>query len=511
VHCLTWPRHHKTILRAAFDQLDFAGILADILFKSDKSLKISVTKEFPSFLFFKYKKGSVEYPPKKSGKNTVPYKEIYVNNIKYVECVKSLLYNFIIGFMCLIIIACEGSRYMRIIDGGVTAPEGFFATGVACGIKKDGKKDLAIVCSEDIAAAAGVFTTNLIKGHSLQVTMEHISNGYAIAIIINSGNANACVGEQGYRDAKEIAEIAANLLECYPEDILVGSTGVIGVPLNMDAVRIGIEKAVEGMDPNGGHDAEEAIKTTDLISKEIAVETEIQGEKVIIGGMAKGSGMIHPNMATMVGIITSDINISRSLLDKALKDVARRTFNRVSVDGETSVCDMVVIMANGLADNPGIVHEDDEYEKFKNALELVCASLARLIAKDGEGATKLIEVIAEGARSEQDAYKAVCAVSKSPLVKTAIFGEDANWGRIITAVGYSGAQFNPNSVDISLGNLMVCKDGIALKFDEGQAKKILEEKEVQIKINFNDGNFSDRMWTCDFSYDYVKINSSYRS
>jgi len=400
---------------------------------------------------------------------------------------------------------------MHIIDGGVTSPEGFFATGISCGLKKDGKKDLAIICSEDSAAVAGVFTTNKVKGHSLQVTMEHIKNGYASAIVINSGNANACVGEQGYRDAKEIAEITASLLECSPEEILVGSTGVIGVPLNMEAIRPAIEVLVSEMSPDGGHDAEEAIMTTDLMHKEIAVELEIQGVKVRIGGMAKGSGMIHPNMATMISVITTDVNISRKLLDKALKEVVKHTFNRVSVDGDTSVCDMVIIMANGLADNAGIVEEDENYNKFKDALNLVCTSLARMIAKDGEGATKLIEILVDGAQSEDDAYKAACAIAKSPLVKTAIFGEDANWGRIITAVGYSGAQFDTEKVDILLGNLLVCKNGTAQKFDEAEAKKILQEKEVKIHVKLNNGNFSDRMWTCDFSYDYVKINSSYRS
>lgn len=400
---------------------------------------------------------------------------------------------------------------MRIIDGGVTAPEGFFATGVACGIKKNGGKDLAIVCSEDSAAAAGVFTTNIIKGHSLQVTMEHIKSGYATAIVINSGIANACVGEQGYRDAKEIASITAGLLECNPEDILVGSTGVIGVPLNMDAIRSGLEEAVSCMDPNGGHDALEAIMTTDLLPKEIAVEIEIQGERVIIGGMAKGSGMIHPNMATMIGVITTDVNISRSLLEKALKQTVKHTFNRVLVDGDTSVCDMTVILANGLADNSGIVKEDEEYAKFLDALDTVCSYLARMIAEDGEGATKLIEIELEGAASEDDAYKAVCAVAKSPLVKTAMFGEDANWGRIINALGYSGARFDPLGVDISIGSLPVCKSSVALSFDENEAKSILSRKEIKIRINLNSGNFSDRMYTCDFSYDYVKINGSYRS
>lgn len=400
---------------------------------------------------------------------------------------------------------------MNLIHGGVTAPDGFFATGVACGIKKNGKKDLAIVCSEDTAAAAGVFTTNVVKGHSLQVTMEHIKNGYANAIIVNSGNANACVGEQGYRDALEIASVAAELLECEPENILLGSTGIIGMPLDMEALRAGIPTLIENMDPDGGHDAEEAIMTTDLIPKEVAVEFEIQGTQVRIGGMAKGSGMIHPNMATMIGIITTDANISKKLLDKALKDVVKHTFNRVSVDGDTSVCDMVLIMANGQADNEYIVEEDASFEKFKQALELVCTSLARMVAKDGEGATKLIEVMAEEAPTEEDAYKIVSAVAKSPLVKTAIFGEDANWGRIITAAGYSGAQFDPNKVDIYLGDLVVCQNGTALPFDETKAKAILSEKEVKITIRLKEGNFADRIWTCDFSYDYVKINGSYRS
>jgi len=400
---------------------------------------------------------------------------------------------------------------MNIIDGGVTAPKGFLAVGTACGLKKNGKKDLAVISSEDLAAAAGVFTTNVVKGHSLQVTMEHIKSGYARALIINSGNANACVGEQGYKDAKEMAALTAKLLDCEPEDILVGSTGVIGMSLSMPAVRSGIRDCIANLSSEGGHDAEEAIMTTDLVAKEIAVEFEIQDEKVRIGGMAKGSGMVHPNMATMIGVITTDVNISKGLLEKALKDIVSRTFNRVSVDGDTSVCDMVIMLANGTADNTGILKDDYEYTKFKDALELVCTALARMIAKDGEGATKLIEIIADGALSSEDAYKVVCSVAKSPLVKTAIFGEDANWGRIITAVGYSTAQFDPNLVDISIGSLMVCRNGTAVDFDEKEAKKILKDREIKITINLKRGKFSDRMWTCDFSCDYVKINGSYRS
>ena len=400
---------------------------------------------------------------------------------------------------------------MHVINGGVTAPEGFFATGVACGLKKDGKKDLAIICSEDSAAAAGVFTTNKVKGHSLLLTMEHIKSGYANAVVINSGNANACVGEQGYADALEMATITAGLLECGPKDILIGSTGVIGKPLNMDIIRPGLEALVAGMDPDGGHDAQLAIMTTDTIHKEVAVELDIQENRVVIGGMAKGSGMIHPNMATMIGIITTDANISRKLLDKALKEVVKSTFNRVTVDGDTSVCDMVLILANGLADNAGIVNEDEDYDLFKNGLEYVCSSLSKLIARDGEGATKLVEVVIEGAGSPDDAYKAACAIAKSPLVKTTLFGEDANWGRIFTAAGYSGADFDPAYTDIYIGDLLVCKSGCAVPFDEKAAKTLLQGKEVKLLVKLNKGVYADRVWTCDFSYDYVKINASYRS
>lgn len=400
---------------------------------------------------------------------------------------------------------------MHVINGGVTAPEGFFATGIACGLKKDGKKDLAIICSEDSAAAAGVFTTNKVKGHSLQLTMDHIKNGYANAIIINSGSANACIGKRGYDDALEIAAAASKLLECSPQEILVGSTGVIGQPLDMELVRPALEELVSGMAPDGGHDAQEAIMTTDTISKEVAVELDLQGTRVVIGGMAKGSGMIHPNMATMIGIVTTDVNISRRLLDKALRDVVKSTFNRVTVDGDTSVCDMVLILANGLADNAGIISEDEDYETFKSSLEYVCTSLAKLIARDGEGATKLVEVDIEGAGSPDDAYKAACAVAKSPLVKTAIFGEDANWGRIITAVGYSGAEFDPDYTDIYIGDVLVCRNGCAVEFDEAKAKKALHAEDVKLLVKLNKGVYSDRVWTCDFSYDYVKINASYRS
>lgn len=400
---------------------------------------------------------------------------------------------------------------MEIINGGVTAPQGFFATGVACGIKKDGKKDLAIVCSEDPAAVAGVFTTNIVKGNSLLVTMENIKNGYASAVVINSGNANACNGSDGYENALEIASYAASLLDCSPQEILIGSTGVIGLPIDVDKIKTGLDEAVAEMSSDGGSEASEAIMTTDTIKKEIAVEFEIGGQKVRIGAMAKGSGMIHPNMATMIGIITTDANISRKLLDNALKKSVDKSFNRISVDGETSVCDMVIALANGLADNEPIVSESKSYNIFCDALEYVCTYLAKLIAKDGEGATKLIEIKVKGAATREDAYKAVAAVAKSPLVKTAVFGNDPNWGRIITAAGYSGAAFDPCKVDIWLGDIHVCSKGNALEYDENQAKNAIASSEVSILIDFNIGEYEDRYWTCDFSYDYIKINASYRT
>lgn len=403
------------------------------------------------------------------------------------------------------------SDLMRIIDGSVTSPEGYFAAGLSCGIKKNGKKDIAIVCSEDISAVAGVFTTNRVKGHSLQVTMEHMKSGYATAIIINSGNANACVGEQGLRDAREIAQIASAFLECEAENILVGSTGVIGVPLDMDFIRPAIDELVSDMSPDGGDDAAEAIMTTDTFSKKCAVDFNIQDRRVVIGGMAKGSGMIHPDMATMISVITTDVNISKSMLNKALRDVCSQTFNRVCVDGETSVCDMCIILANGMADNSAIIKEDRDYELFKDALYVVADDLTKKIAQDGEGATKFVEISVEGALTADDAHRAANAIAKSPLVKTALFGEDANWGRILTAVGYSGIEFDPEKTDIYLENIQVCKGGCAVDFDQGRVSEILARNEISIGVKLHGGEGADRVYTCDLSYDYVKINGSYRT
>ena len=401
---------------------------------------------------------------------------------------------------------------MQYIDGGVTAPQGYFATGVACGIKKNGDKDLAIICSEDVAATAGVFTTNKVKGHSLKLTMQRVKdNGYATALIINSGNANACVGDKGDADARDIAAKAAELLDCRADEVLVASTGVIGIPLDMEKILAGVEEAVFGMAADGGHDAELAIMTTDTAPKEVAVEIEIQGERVVIGGMAKGSGMIHPNMATMIAVLTTDANISKKLLDKAMREVCATTFNRVSIDGETSVCDMAVIFANGLADNAGIVREDANYRFFCETLEKVCLFLTKKIAADGEGATKLIEVQVNGAKSPEDAHKICSCIATSPLIKTAMNGCDANWGRIITAIGYSGADMDPARIDISINKIRVCRSGAAAIFDEDKLREQLEKDEIFISAQLNYGEFSDRIWTCDYSDEYIRINGSYRS
>ncbi len=400
---------------------------------------------------------------------------------------------------------------MKFVQGGVTAPIGYFATGIACGLKKNNGLDLAIVCSEDMAVAAGVFTQNTVKGHSLQLTMNNIKNGYANALVINSGNANACVGKQGYEDAYEIACTVAEMMDLDPGDILVGSTGVIGKPLDMEKVRPGLEELINSMNPDGGHEAELAIMTTDTFPKEIAVEVDINGKSITIGGMAKGSGMIHPNMATMIGVITTDANISKSVLQKVLSTCTEKTFNRTSVDGDTSVCDMVISFANGLAENERIIENTEEYDNFFKAYLHVCTELSKMIAKDGEGATKLVEVQIEGAKTAEDAKNAAFSIAKSPLVKTAIFGNDANWGRIITALGYSSAEFDPLAVDIFIGGLQVCKAGTAVNFDEEKAMEILKNDELTILVNINSGTYSDRVWTCDFSYDYVKINASYRT
>jgi len=400
---------------------------------------------------------------------------------------------------------------MKYINGGITSPQGFKAAGVACGIRKKGKKDLALVYSEVPAQAAAVYTLNKFQAAPLQITKEHLQDGIAQAIVVNSGIANACMGEQGLKAAREMAEITAEALQIKTEDVVVASTGVIGIPLPMDLISNGIKEASGALSFDGGADAAEAIKTTDTTTKEVACQLEIAGKTVTIGAMAKGSGMIHPNMATMLGFITTDASIESKCLQKVLQRATDATFNMISVDGDTSTNDMVVILANGLADNPTITTESEYLKDFEAAIVEVCTILARMIAQDGEGATKLIEVEVVGAKSLEDARKGAKAICASNLVKAAIFGEDANWGRIITALGYSGAEVDPHQVDVYIGDLLVAQKGTGLAFDEDRAKQILKEKEVKLKVDLNLGEARAKAWGCDLTYDYVKINADYRS
>ena len=399
---------------------------------------------------------------------------------------------------------------LELVTGGVTAPSGFTACGVHAAIKND-KKDLAIIYSELPCGAAGVYTTNKVQAAPVQLTKQRLADGHAQAVIINSGNANACNGPQGLRDALKTSSVLAESLNIQENQVLVASTGVIGQNLPMDKILNGIAIGVPVLSHEGGPDAAEAIMTTDTVSKQIAVKFELGGVPVVIGGMAKGSGMIHPNMATMLAFITTDAAVEVWLLNKALKSVVEKTFNMITVDGDTSTNDMVLIMANGAAGNETLEAEDLEFEMFCSALCEVCVSLSKEVAGDGEGATKLVEVKIVNAATIQDARLMAKAVAASNLVKTAIFGSDANWGRIICAAGYSGADFEPGKVDIFLGNEQVAKDGKGLDFSEENALQILSQNEVKILIDLKNGSETATAWGCDLTYDYVKINGSYRS
>ncbi len=394
---------------------------------------------------------------------------------------------------------------------GVTAPMGFSAAGVACGLKKNGNADLAFVLSEVPAACAGIFTRNVVKGHSLKWSKNNISKGIARAVVINSGCANACVGPDGDRDAREMAEKVASLIGCDPTQVFLGSTGVIGYRLDMDKITDGIHKAYAALSPEGGRSAAQAIMTTDTFCKEAAETLVLDGHTITIGGMAKGSGMIHPNMATMISVITTDAAITSQMLDKALRMAADKSYNRISVDGDTSVCDKVLLLANGKAQNPVIDGEGPAFDAFYAALLKVCQALAKMLAKDGEGATKLVEVRIKHASDRESAHMILNAIAKSPLVKTAVFGQDANMGRVFTAAGYSGAMFDPDKVDIWLGDLLVYQNGIGLRFDEDAALEILQKDEIIITLDMKDGDVEDHIWTCDMTYDYIKINGSYRT
>ncbi|MDS0528223.1 bifunctional glutamate N-acetyltransferase/amino-acid acetyltransferase ArgJ [Clostridium sp. SHJSY1] len=405
---------------------------------------------------------------------------------------------------------------INVIEGGVTAPQGFLASGIHCGLKKNkASKDLALIFSEKLASAAGVFTSNKVKGAPIYISKEHLSNGIAQAVIINSGNANTCNGDDGLGKAKTMATAEAMALKIPSDDVLVASTGVIGVPLNIETIEKNIPKLTESLSKEGFKDASEAIMTTDTVKKELAISIKIGDKTITLGSMAKGSGMIEPNMCTMLAFITTDINISPALLKEALKDSADISFNRISVDGDQSTNDTLFILANGLAGNDEIREKNEDYYAFLEALKYISINLAKKMAQDGEGATKLLECKIIGACSEDDALLLSKSVINSSLVKTAMFGCDANWGRILCALGYSGVDFDPDKVNVCFeslaGSIIVCKNGSSVNFDEDEALKILKEKEILIKVELSMGDYEVSTWGCDLSYDYVKINGDYRS
>lgn len=407
------------------------------------------------------------------------------------------------------------------IEGGVCAPAGFLASGVLAGIKKNSvKKDLALIFSERDCCAAGMFTKNVVKAEPVLVTRDRVSPDNPCSrqirgIVANSGNANACTGEEGRRNALRMTDSVEKELKVPAGSVLVCSTGVIGQQLNIEAVEKAVPSLVAGLGKNGNADARVAIMTTDTVYKECAVEFEIKGKKVRIGAMAKGSGMIHINMGTMLAFITTDADISQKMLYKALKTAGDATFNCVSVDGDTSTNDTLLILANGAAGNIPVTAENEDYGIFLEALTLLSTEMAKKIAGDGEGATHLIECNVEGAKSLESARVLAKSVISSSLVKAAFFGKDANWGRILCALGYSGELFNPRTVDLSFenskGRVEVYHQGVPLDFDEEKAKVILSEQEVKIYVKMNEGTAKASAWGCDLTYDYVKINGDYRT
>lgn len=393
------------------------------------------------------------------------------------------------------------------MKSAVTYPLGFTAGSTHCGLKNNNALDLCLITSDTPASCAGVFTTNVVKGHSLQLCAHNVKEGTARCIYINAGNANACVGTEGYEDAEHICKLVSDKIDCTEKEVLTCSTGVIGVRLPIDKIEKGIAKAVDNLSPNGGIDAGLAIMTTDTHPKYAQKEIIINNNPVRIGAIAKGSGMIHPNMATMISVITTDADISPTILQSMLKKCSDLSYNRISVDGDTSVCDTVLMMANGMSS----VTISDDNQIFFDALVDVCTNLARMLAADGEGATKLMSINVTGAPDEASAKLIANAIAKSPLCKTAAFGEDANWGRILTAAGYSGASFDPELCELYIGDLLVYQKGTGIVFDEDRASKILKEDEVIYNFVMNQGRANYNVWSCDFSYDYVKINGSYRS
>ena len=403
------------------------------------------------------------------------------------------------------------------IDGGVCAAKGFLANGLNCGLNSNkDKNDLCLVFSEALCNAAAVYTQNKVKGAPITVTKKHLekSGGRAQAVIANSKNANTCNAD-GVEKAERMCRLAASVLNIEPEKVIVASTGVIGKVLPIEPIENSIDSLAKGLSHTANEKAATAIMTTDTVKKEAAVQFEIDGVVCTLGGMAKGSGMIHPNMATTLNFITTDAAISSQLLQKALSDIVKVTYNCLSIDGDTSTNDMVSIMANGLAGNSEIVEENENYSIFKDALYEVLMTLTKMLAKDGEGATRMIECTCCGASDLDTAIIVAKSVIRSPLLKCAIFGSDANWGRILCAIGYAEADFDITKVDVDMrsrkGTIAVCRNGSGVEFSEDEAKTILLEDEIYIDINLHSGNTQAKAWGCDLTYDYVKINGDYRS
>lgn len=404
---------------------------------------------------------------------------------------------------------------MKEISGGVCAPKGFKATGIHCGVRKNKtKKDLSLIVSDVMCHAASTYTLNKVKGAPIYVTKEHLENNEAIAILCNSGNANTC-NEDGIYIANAMCELCAKELGIKASDIIIASTGVIGQPLPLEPFETHMSELVQSLNENGSQDACSGIMTTDTVQKEYAVEFELDGKSCHIGAIAKGSGMIHPNMATMLAFVTTDVNISKEMLKIVIKEVVDDTFNMVSVDGDTSTNDMLSVMANGLAGNKEINEENDDYKVFKDALYYICECLSKGIAKDGEGATKLLTCKVEHAKTLKDAKIVAKSVITSSLFKAAMFGKDANWGRILCAIGYSEADLDVDKIKVSLGSvvgeILVCENGRGYPFSEEKALEVLSEDEIEILIDLHDGDYCATAWGCDLTYDYVKINGDYRT
>ncbi len=403
----------------------------------------------------------------------------------------------------------------KFIDGSVTAAKGFKASGIHCGIRKNkSKRDIGLIFSEKKCTAAAVYTTNLVQSSPITITRKNLADGYAQAVIVNSGNANTCNAD-GDLKAQQMCDLTAKELGISADDVIVASTGVIGQILPIEPIENAVPLLAAELSENGATNAAEAIMTTDTVKKEVAVETTIGGKTVKIGGISKGSGMIHPNMATMLCFVTTDAAISAEMIQKAVKTAADDTFNMISIDGDTSTNDMLSVMASGLAENEEITAEGEDYNIFVEALTAVCRELSKKMAKDGEGATKLLVCKVSGAKTEKDARGVAKSVICSSLLKAAMFGADANWGRVLCAIGYSGCNVDVHKVDVSFasdkGKIDVCKNGAGIEFSEEFAKEILIRDEIDIIVELNDGEADAEAYGCDLTYDYVKINGDYRT